>query len=396
MNNSINTSQKWISMWGNAVSIAEHRPESYAKDITLRYPVYTPFDGTALRFTFDNYCGSEPVTISKAAVSLADCDITRKLSLSCPVKASTTVPITFSGEDSITLGAHERIVSDAIPFSILAGQTLCVSLYFADFTLMQSAVLITGPLSKGFFSLGDQTSAKELPVDTSKTTNWFYFLSNIDILTSTDNHAVICYGDSITAQAWPDELTLRLRQENKNHTSIIRRAASGTRILRQYDCITYASYGLKGSNRFAHEIPTTGADTIIIQQGINDIIHPVGTEINQFRPMSDLPTAKELIDGLKWYADQAHSLGLSVYIGTLLPIDGWRTYAPFREELKNQVNDWIRSADGFEGCIDFDLAVRNPEHPAAFKEGFDSGDHLHPSGAGYKAMADAVPNSFLY
>ena len=261
---------------------------------------------------------------------------------------------------------------------------------------MQSAVLITGPLSKGFFSLGDQTSAGRLPLDTSKTTNWFYFLSNIDILTSPDNHAVICYGDSITAQAWPDELMLRLLREGKKHTSVIRRAASGTRILRQYDCITYDSYGLKGSNRFSHEIPTSGADTIIIQQGINDIIHPVGCDINPFRPMSDLPTAEELIDGLKWYVDQAHALGLSVYIGTLLPIEGWRTYAPFREELKNQVNEWIRLTDGFEGCIDFDLAVQDPDHPAAFKAGYDSGDHLHPSSAGYKAMADAVPKSFLY
>lgn len=234
----------------------------------------------------------------------------------------------------MTIAAHERIISDDIFFQVQAGQTLCVNLYFADFTLMQSAVLITGSLSKGFFSLGDQTSAGRLPLDTSKTTNWFYFLSNIDILTSPDNHAVICYGDSITAQAWPDELMLRLLREGKKHTSVIRRAASGTRILRQYDCITYDSYGLKGSNRFSHEIPTSGADTIIIQQGINDIIHPVGCDINPFRPMSDLPTAEELIDGLKWYVDQAHALGLSVYIGTLLPIEGWRTYAPFREELK--------------------------------------------------------------
>lgn len=310
MNTTINKNQTWCSMWGNAVSIAEHRPESYAKDITLRYPVYAPFDGTALRFTFDNYCGSEPVSITKATVSIADCDfncddITRKINLSCPMQESATAQITFSGNSSVTIAAHERIISDDIFFQVQAGQTLCVNLYFADFTLMQSAVLITGPLSKGFFSLGDQTSAGRLPLDTSKTTNWFYFLSNIDILTSPDNHAVICYGDSITAQAWPDELMLRLLREGKKHTSVIRRAASGTRILRQYDCITYDSYGLKGSNRFSHEIPTSGADTIIIQQGINDIIHPVGCDINPFRPMSDLPTAEELIDGLKWYVDQA-------------------------------------------------------------------------------------------
>ena len=36
--------KNWVSVWGNAVSIAEHHPEAYAKYITLRYPVYIPFD----------------------------------------------------------------------------------------------------------------------------------------------------------------------------------------------------------------------------------------------------------------------------------------------------------------------------------------------------------------
>ena len=31
--------KNWVSVWGNAVSIAEHHPEAYAKYITLRYPV---------------------------------------------------------------------------------------------------------------------------------------------------------------------------------------------------------------------------------------------------------------------------------------------------------------------------------------------------------------------
>lgn len=386
---------KWTSMWGNAVSIAEHRPESYAKNITLRYPVYAPFGGEALRFTFDNYCGSESVTITKATVSLAACDITEKVGLSCPISADTVTDITFSDEASVTISAHERVVSDAVSFSVPAGATLCVSIYFSNFTLMQSAVLITGPLSKGYFSLGDETGSMELPLDTTKTTNWFYFLSNIDILTSTENHAVICYGDSITAQSWPDYLALRLKQEGYSHTSVIRRAASGTRVLRQYDCITYDSYGLKGSNRFHHEIPTAGADTLIIQQGINDIIHPVGTDINPFRPMSDLPTATELIDGLKWYVEQARNYDYKVYMGTLLPIYGWRTYAPFREDLKNEINEWIRSTKDIDGCIDFDMALRDEAKPAAFRDGYDSGDHLHPSASAYKKMAEIVPVSLL-
>jgi lysophospholipase L1-like esterase len=323
---------------------------------------------------------------------VADCDITTDItSLSCPQKEKELAEITFSGSRSITIDAGNTIVSDSIPLRVTAGATLCVNLYFSDFTLMQSAVLITGPLSKGYFSMGDMTCAAELPHLTTKTTNWFYFLSNIDIMTDSRNHVLICYGDSITAQSWPDYLTLRLRAMGDTHTSVIRRAASGTRILRQYDCITYDSYGLKGSNRFHHEIPTAGAKAVIIQQGINDIIHPVGVEVNEFRPMSDLPAACDLIEGLKWYIEEAHKLGLQAYLGTLLPIYGWRTYAPFREQLKNEVNEWIRNNKDADGCIDFDVALRDAKNPTAFHDGYDSGDHLHPNNTAYKVMAETVP-----
>ena len=74
----------------------------------------------------------------------------------------------------------------------------------------------------------------------------------------------------------------------------------------------------------------------------------------------------------------------------------WRTYAEFREDLKNEVNAWIRATDEIDGCIDFDMALRDPKNPSAFSKGFDSGDHLHPSNRAYKTMADAVPEDFIY
>ena len=57
----------WASVWGNAVSIGENRPESYGKNITLRYNIYSPFAGEAVRVTFDNYCGTESITISRSS-----------------------------------------------------------------------------------------------------------------------------------------------------------------------------------------------------------------------------------------------------------------------------------------------------------------------------------------
>lgn len=389
------TNQHWAAIWGNAVSIAEHRPESYSRNITLRYPIDVPFDGEALRITLDNYCGPEAVTVTRATVAVADPGFASYKDLTCPVLAERIVDLTFGGKANAELPPHGRLVSDAVAFPVSAGSTVCVSLYFETFTLMQSAVLITGALSKGFFSFGDQTHSSALPLFETKTTNMFYFLSNVDVLTDAKNRALICYGDSITAQDWPDELKLRLRKLGCHNTAVIRRAASGTRILREYSCITYDSYGLKGTNRFHHEIPTAGADTLIIQQGINDIIHPVGAEVNVFRPMSDLPTVQELADGLLWYIAQAKEMGLKVYLGTLLPIFGWRTYAPFREDMRCQLNDWMRTCKEADGCIDFDLAVRDPKKPEAFAPGFDSGDHLHPSKLAYACMAEAVPEFLL-
>ena len=387
---------KWVAMWGNAMSIAEHRPESYAKNITLRYPVYAPLSGDGLRFTFDNFCGTERIDITRATVAVSSGSLTEKIGLSCSVVEDTIHEITFFSSPDVTVLPKDKIVSDPVYMDVKAGQTLCVSIYFADFTLMQSAVIASGPLCKGFFSLGDQCFSPSLPLNETKSTNWYYFLSDIEILTSSENRAIVCYGDSITAQSWPDYLMLRAAETKDNHTAIIRKAASGTRILRQYDCITYDSYGLKGKNRFHHEAPVSGADTIIIQQGINDIIHPVGIELNPFRPITDLPTANELIDGLRWYINEARKLDYKVYVGTLLPIQGWRTYAEFREDLKNEVNAWIRATDEIDGCIDFDMALRDPENPSSFRKGFDSGDHLHPNNAAYKAMADAVPKNLIY
>ncbi len=372
-------STHWAAIWGNAVSIAENRPERYARNITLRYPVRAPFSGDALRLTFDNYCGTEPITLTKTTL------MTEKAIL----------PVTFGEKLSVTIGAGERTVCDEIPVDVAAGENFSVNFYLADFTLMRSVVFTCGPLSGGRYFNGDATETRQADINTSRATHLNYFLSNISLRTSKTNKTLVCYGDSITAQDWPDELQLRCGVIGMDNRAIIRRAASGTRILREYTCLTYESYGLMGEKRFAHEVPTDGADAVLIQQGINDIIHPVGEDVNVFRPMSDLPTAQELIDGLKRYIAQAREMGLKVYLGTLIPMGGWRTDAPFRQALRHAVNDFIRTTDLVDGVADFDLALRDPDKPDWFLPAFDSGDHLHPSKAGYQAMASAVPEEWL-
>ena len=371
--------QHWVSVWGNAVSVAENRPERYAKNITIRYPILIPFNGTGVRLTFDNYCGTEPITLNKVTV----------------LHNGVFHPVLFGSSGEVTIPAHERVVSDPLMIPITESELIDVSFYLKDFTLMRSVVYTSGPLSEGLYANGDETETLDIGINTSRTTHLRYFLSNVSVLTARENRAIVCYGDSITAQDWPDELAMRCFIQGYTKTAVIRRATSGSRILRQYDCITYESYGLSGQNRFVHEVPTDGADAVIIQQGINDIIHPVGEDVNVFRPMSDLPTVEELIEGLKTYIAQARSFGYKVYVGTLLPMGGWRTDAPFRQEMRHAYNNFIRTTDLIDGCIDFDRALEDPEKPNWFRKEYDSGDHLHPSKAGYERMAKEVPAELL-
>ncbi len=88
----------WAAVWGNAVSIGENRPESYGKNITLRYQIDSPFAGEAVKVTFDNYCGTEAITISKSSFWTGEAFVT----------------LAYNGKESVMVLAGERVVSDAV------------------------------------------------------------------------------------------------------------------------------------------------------------------------------------------------------------------------------------------------------------------------------------------
>ena len=370
---------KWTTFWGNAQSSVVPQPQRYAKDLTLRYPIFIPFDGTKIRITLDNFCVEEYVTIDSVLVSIGN-ELSDK-------QSNEFKYLTFNKNKSVTIDKNSYVISDELDINLKSNEYLIVSIYLKDYTNLTGGVDIKGPLSKGYFAYGNQIENNKLDINTSKSTSWVYFLSNIDIYTDDNNMALICYGDSITSQDWSDYMLLHLRENNVNNIAVIRKAVSGTRILRQYECITYKSYGLNGKNRFMHEISSvSNAKYVIIQHGINDIIHPVGEDINIFRPMSDLPTANELFEGINYYKECLDKLNLKMIVGTLLPIYNWRTYMPFRETLKNDFNKLLM--DNYE-CIDFQSEIGFLKDDIwYFKDGCDSGDHLHPSKDAYNKMGN--------
>ena len=110
---------------------------------------------------------------------------------------------------------------------------------------------------------------------------------------------------------------------------------------------------------------------------------------------SQAVSADEMIVGLKQIIGRAHAHGIKVFGATLTPFEGTNVYDESGEAIRQAVNKWIRSTDAFDAIIDFDKAIRDPEHPTRVRQEYDSGDHIHPSAAGYKAMADLIPLSLL-
>ena len=152
---------KWVSVWGNAVSVAENRPERYAKDITIRYPIHIPFSSGAIRLTFDNYCGTEPITLNKTTVFYG----------------GRFYRVLFGGERDVIIPARERVVSDPLEMTLNKGEVIQVSFYLKDFTLMRSVVYASGPLSEGIYANGDMTENARIDILTSRKTHLFYFLA---------------------------------------------------------------------------------------------------------------------------------------------------------------------------------------------------------------------------
>lgn len=375
----------WVSSWGAAQQIPDPQNELAASawaDGSLRQLVRMSIAGSKMRVRFSNVFGSASITIDGASVALA----------LAPGKAdidpASVRPLTFSGRAAVSIPAGAEYYSDTVVLPHAARATLAISTHFAGAPARQSSH--GGSRTTSFYVAGNRVLEPVWP-DAGKVVHW-YQISAVDVQAAPSVHAVVAIGDSITDgygvttdgnDRWTDGLIKRL--EGGAPLAVINAGIGGGRMLKD-------GAGPNMAARFERDvIARPGVSHAIVLIGVNDL----GV---QHRSKEDTPaTRKALVEDLmeahRQLVERAHAHGICVIGATVSPYTGSDYYAPgaANEADRQALNSWIRTSGVFDAVADVDAALRDPAEPQRLAPALDSGDHLHPNLAGYRAIASAVP-----
>jgi lysophospholipase L1-like esterase len=308
--------------------------------------------------------------------------------------AADTVPgsdrvLLFDGKPTVTIAKGESVLSDPLTMQVKPLQQLAVSIYVPADTHYHPATIHNAGMATAYITEhGDATAAVHFPRE--ETSGSRFYLTDVEVAGPAPRYTLVAFGDSITDgvgskedtnQRWPDYLAARLQADPRLSSIAVADAGiGGNRVL-------HDSYGPSALSRFDRDaLDKPGVRWVILLEGINDI----GGSGYAWEA-KDKIDARQLIDGMKKLIAQAHARHVKIYGATLTPYgNGWPYHSATGEKIRAQVNAWIRHAGAFDGVVDFDKAVRDPAAPNKIRAAYDSGDHLHPSGAGYQAMANAI------
>jgi lysophospholipase L1-like esterase len=351
-------------------------------DTTLRQTVQVTVGGAALRVRFSNAFGLTALPITAASVAL-------------PLDGRAGVPgirprsvrtLTFGGRESVSVPAGAQIVSDPVPLLVGIGTNLTISVYLAAGQAGSALTSHPGSRTTSYLRKGDAHTDPDLPGATP--VDHWYLISGVEVESSATGLVVV--GDSLTDgrgsttngnDRWPNQLFARFP-----NVAVLNQAAGGNRVLND-------GLGPSVLARLDRDVlALSGADRLLLFEGVNDIGTAPATDEAQRQVVADLLVAYGQI------VLRARAAGISTHLATITPFGGNEGYddpAGLRERSRQAINARIRSGRLADGVVDFDRAARDPAAPARLAPAYDTGDHLHLNPAGYAALAAAVPPTLM-
>jgi lysophospholipase L1-like esterase len=350
---------------------------------TLREIVHTSVGGTRARVVFANTFGTTAMNIGGASIALRDRD--------AAIVPASLRKLTVNGSQAFRIPAGATVLTDAVDLQVPARADLAVDVFVPD-DLGGGSSLIT------FHNGANQTSYASAPgnhvgetaIDGGAITRSWFLLSRVEVAAMPRVGAIAAFGDSITDgtrstpdtnNRWPDHLARRIG----TGFAVMNVAIAGNRVLTEGNAPGGfgGNAGINALARFDRDVlAQPGVTHVVVMEGINDI-------------GAAQAAVEDLIAAHRQLVERAHARGLRIYGATLTPYEGAAYFTPEGEAKRKALNQWIRTSGLYDAVIDFEAVIRDPAAPAKMRAEFDSGDHLHPNDAGYKAMGEAVDLSLF-
>ncbi|MFH8564695.1 SGNH/GDSL hydrolase family protein [Streptomyces sp. NPDC017988] len=380
--------------WSAAWAAAPQRPSTGFKanwseagfdGQTLRQVVRVTEGGDRARIRLTNRYGASPLRIESATVAR-----TKK---GAAVEKDSVRRLTFDGKDSVTIPAGADLASDAAGLRVAPLESVTVTLHLAQTT--GPATFHAQSFATSYRADGDHTADTGAKAFGETSESWYY-LAGVDVSGGSGRAAgrdgVVLFGDSITDgfasstdrnRRWSDALAERLAKAD-DRRPVLNAGIGGNMVLNDS-----AWYGERSANRFARDaLDLPGVGTVVVLEGVNDIGFYEG-EHPTYKPAPRI-TARQLINGHRKLIREARAEGVRIVGATLLPFGGSDHYGKHAAAVSDAFNTWVRTSGEYDAYVDFDKALADPDHPERIARAYDSGDHLHPNDAGYRAMARAV------
>jgi lysophospholipase L1-like esterase len=376
--------ERWVGTWMSAQQLVEPGnlpPAPGFADATLRQVMHVSLGGRVLRVRFSNEFGRAPLTLVSARIARSAGGST--------IDAATDRALTFGGRAAATIPGGAALISDPVAFDLPPLSNLAVSIHVRG--APPDVTGHPGSRTTSYLQPGDAVSAPALPAAVA--VDHWYFVSGIEVGAPREAGALVILGDSITDgrgsttngnDRWPDVLARRLQASSAtSQVGVLNAGIGGNRLLRD-------GLGPSALARLDRDVlAQPGVGWLVVLGGINDI----GTAAGARAKGEPAATADDLIAAYSQIIERARARGIRVYGATIMPFEGFTYagyYTPEGEGDRQKVNTWMRASGRFDAVIDFDAVTRDPANPLRLSPAVDGGDHLHPSAAGYRIMADAI------
>jgi lysophospholipase L1-like esterase len=389
--------ETWIATWAASpqpTAPDPHKPLLNIEDQTVRERLRVSIGGAQIRIRLSNEYGSTPLLVGSATVAVPN-DVTT-------VKPRSIQTITFGGRNSVTIPAGAPALSDPVAFPVTAGAEISISLYFPK--RVATPTLHWLALKRAVVSQhGDLTRAEK--IEAGPTSGSSILVSAVLVPPQRSQRLVVAFGDSITDgdgstvdadHNWPSDLIRRLRKTPEgSKLAVVNEGIVGNRLLSDCFLASVGCFSVSALARFDRDaLALPGVTHIVLLEGINDIGFP-GAELggSYLADPADVRTPEDLIAACRQLISRARAHGVKLIGATISPFEGVDVpgyYSEAKETTRQAVNKWIRTSGSFDGVIDFDAVLRDPDHPSRLLSRFASEDNLHPNDLGYQAMADAI------